>query len=82
MLYYDNCTVYHTGISKPHTLQIENRLISIVYYPVEYTENPVLYAECTDKQGNKYKVYSYEHTTWTGWLAFPNEPDKISGILY
>ena len=54
MLYYDNCPVYHTGINKPHTLQIENRLISIVYYPVEYTENPVLYAECTDKQGNKY----------------------------
>lgn len=79
---YINCNTYKTGLYKPHTIQLDNNLVSIVYYPVEYTENPILYAAAIDKSGNEYKIYSYDHKTWTGFLAFPNNLETVKGLQW
>ena len=79
---FTNCRTYHTGLYKPNTLAIENnqRLISIVYYDRKNAiEKMYLYAIATDEQGNRYDVYREDHDDFIGYLAFPQEPEKLRG---
>lgn len=80
---FTNCRTYNTGLYKPNTLAIENnqRLISIVYYDRKNVIDKMrLYAIATDEKGNKYDVYTEEHENFTGYLAFPQDPEKIKGL--
>ena len=59
---FNNCHSYHTGISKPHTIDICGRLTSIEYGDcVEYytkVKQLKKYAVATDTSGNRYTIYA------------------------
>jgi hypothetical protein len=59
MKHLDNCTTYRTGISKPHTIDIEGRLTSIIdRSALPYYTHMKKYATATDTTGNNYTVYA------------------------
>ena len=78
---FSNCRTYKTGLYKPHTIQIGDKLISIVYYPKTYCSNMTLFAIAKDTDENEYEIMTEEHNTWTGFLAFPVSPEKIKGLF-
>ena len=56
-----NCKLYHTGISAPHTIEIEGRLTSIengdtMRYYIRNGFTP--YAIATGTDGNIYAIYA------------------------
>ena len=79
---YTDCRTYHTGLYKPHTIQLENGFtVSIVYYDkTGHTNNMKHFAIATDSNGNNYDIFSEKKPHYTGYLAFPQDPDKINGF--
>lgn len=78
MLYFGNCETFKTGLYKPHTIRIDSVYVSIIYTDKQnYIQNMNLYAIATDTRENKYEIYKSK----TGTLAFPVNPEKISGFF-
>ena len=75
MQYFYNCKTYSTGLYKPHTIAIENRFISIVYYEFN-TNDYILSAIAFCKNKHKYEIYK----TDKGYLARPVNASIIKGI--
>ena len=59
MKHLEHCRTYRTGISAPHTIDIEGRLTSIVARAtLPYYSHMTQYATATDNAGNRYDVYA------------------------
>lgn len=78
---YNNCKVYHTGLYKPHTIEIDNNIrISIVYYSKDNIQGKLI-AIAADNNNNQYDIYKTVNVYGnTGYLAFPVNPEKIKGF--
>lgn len=72
---FTNCRTYHTGISKPHTIDLFGRLTSIEYGDClqYYTREKGLkkYAIATDSNGNRYTVYARKFPLYV--IAIPEK---------
>lgn len=59
MKHLEHCRTYRTGISEPHTIDIEGRLTSIVARDsLPYYTHMTQYATATDNAGIRYAVYA------------------------
>lgn len=83
MKQYTDCQTYHTGLYKPHTIQLaDNIRVPIVYYDESNVKEKTLVAIATDTANNKYNVYKTVTAYGNiGYLAFPVDPDKIKGFF-
>lgn len=80
MLYFGNCETSKTGLYKPHTIRILSNYVSIIYTNKQnYITNKELYAIAKDRNENKYEIY-INSSGKGGRLAFPINPEKISGF--
>ena len=74
---YTDCGTRRTGLYKPHTIKVDLMYISIIYGDKDYyIKDMRKFAIATDKNGNKYELYYSQK----GCLAFPVNPDKITGF--
>lgn len=75
---FKDCRTYHTGLNKPHTIDINGRLTSIEYGDClkYYTEVKQFkkYATATDTRGNKYTVYAKDFPLYV--IAIPEKGDN------
>ena len=77
MKFYYDCKTYKTGLYKPHTIQVNNVNISIIYSEKKYyVNNMVLNGIAIDSNKNSYEIYTSDN----GNLAFPVSPDTIKEL--